>query len=70
VDARPVALQSAGLYAGSTGIFVPPVRVLRNLTNLVGGWVASRTGLRFTLVVGLGLQVVALGGDDFLPLSA
>jgi hypothetical protein len=30
-------------------------------TNLVGGWVASRTGLRFTLVLGLLLQVVALG---------
>ena len=31
------------------------------VTNLVGGWVASRTGLRFTLVFGLVLQVVALG---------
>jgi predicted MFS family arabinose efflux permease len=31
------------------------------VTNLVGGWVASRTGVRFTLVVGLLLQVVALG---------
>jgi hypothetical protein len=31
------------------------------VTNLVGGWVASRSGLRFTLVVGLALQVVALG---------
>jgi predicted MFS family arabinose efflux permease len=31
------------------------------VTNLVGGWVASRTGLRFTLVLGLLLQVVALG---------
>jgi MFS family permease len=30
-------------------------------TNLVGGWLASRTGLRFTLVLGLGLQVIALG---------
>ena len=30
------------------------------VTNLVGGWVASRTGLRFTLVLGLVLQVVAL----------
>ena len=30
------------------------------LTNLVGGWMASRTGLRLTLVVGLILQVVAL----------
>jgi hypothetical protein len=31
------------------------------VTNLVGGWLAARTGLRFTLVVGLGLQVLALG---------
>jgi predicted MFS family arabinose efflux permease len=30
------------------------------VTNLVGGWVASRTGLRFTLVLGLVLQVAAL----------
>lgn len=30
------------------------------VTNLVGGWLAARTGLRLTLVVGLGLQVVAL----------
>ena len=31
------------------------------LTNLVGGWLAARTGLRLTLVLGLALQVVALG---------
>src|SRR5206468_3625586 len=31
------------------------------VTNLIGGWVASRTGVRFTLVLGLVLQVVALG---------
>ena len=31
------------------------------VTNLVGGWLAARTGLRFTLVVGLALQVFALG---------
>jgi MFS family permease len=30
------------------------------VTNLVGGWVASRTGVRATLVFGLVLQVVAL----------
>ncbi len=30
------------------------------VTNLVGGWLAARTGLRFTLVLGLGLQAVAL----------
>ena len=30
------------------------------ITNLVGGWLAARTGLRLTLVLGLALQVVAL----------
>ena len=30
------------------------------VTNLVGGWVASRTGVRFTLVLGLVLQMFAL----------
>lgn len=36
------------------------------VTNLVGGWLAARTGLRFTLAFGLGLQVVALGLLGFL----
>src|SRR3954462_4405541 len=36
------------------------------VTNLVGGWVASRTGVRFTLVLGLVLQVIALGLLAFL----
>ena len=31
------------------------------VTNLVGGWLAARTGLRLTLAAGLTLQVVALG---------
>lgn len=31
------------------------------VTNLVGGWLAAQTGLRLTLVLGLALQVVALG---------
>jgi predicted MFS family arabinose efflux permease len=30
------------------------------VTNLVGGWMASRTGVRFTLALGLSLQVLAL----------
>ncbi len=30
------------------------------LTNLLGGWVGSRTGLNRTLTAGLGLQIVAL----------
>ncbi len=35
------------------------------LTNLLGGWVGSRTGLNRTLVIGLGMQVVALGALTF-----
>src|SRR5882762_6886371 len=31
------------------------------VTNLIGGWLAARTGLRLTLVLGLTLQVIALG---------
>ena len=31
------------------------------VTNLLGGWLAARMGLRVTLVAGLGLQVAALG---------
>src|ERR1039457_7195864 len=31
------------------------------ITNLVGGWVATRLGLKTTLFTGLGIQVVALG---------
>ncbi len=31
------------------------------VTNLLGGWLASRMGLRVTLVAGLALQVAALG---------
>lgn len=31
------------------------------VTNLLGGWLASRMGLRVTLMAGLGLQVAALG---------
>ena len=30
------------------------------VTNLVGGWIGSRFGLRITLYVGLSLQVLAL----------
>src|SRR3954463_10507872 len=36
------------------------------VTNLVGGWLAARTGLRLTLALGLVLQVVALGLLAFL----
>lgn len=31
------------------------------VTNLVGGWIGARFGLRFTLYAGLGVQVAALG---------
>ncbi len=30
------------------------------ITNLLGGWLASHTGLRLTLFTGLGLQIIAL----------
>ncbi len=35
------------------------------LTNLLGGWVGSRTGLNRTLVIGLGMQIVALNALTF-----
>ena len=35
------------------------------LTNLLGGWVGSRTGLNRTLVIGLGMQIVALSALSF-----
>lgn len=31
------------------------------VTNLVGGWLAARLGLKATLFIGLGIQIVALG---------
>ena len=36
------------------------------VTNLAGGWLAARTGVRFTLVGGLALQVFALGALSLL----
>ncbi len=35
------------------------------VTNLLGGWVGSRTGINCTLIVGLGRQIVALGALTF-----
>jgi predicted MFS family arabinose efflux permease len=35
------------------------------VTNLIGGWVGSRTGLNRTLVAGLGMQVVGLTALSF-----
>ncbi|MBA3864971.1 MAG: organoarsenical effux MFS transporter ArsJ [Solirubrobacterales bacterium] len=37
------------------------------LTNLVGGWLAARFGLRTTLYLGLGTQVLALAMVGFAP---
>ena len=37
------------------------------LTNLVGGWLAARFGLRTTLFMGLGTQVLALAMLGFAP---
>ena len=39
------------------------------VTNLVGGWLAARLGLRFTLVGGLGTQLVALAMLAVAPAS-
>ena len=35
------------------------------VTNLIGGWAGARTGLNRTLLLGLGLQVIALVGLTF-----
>jgi MFS transporter, APGE family, 1-arseno-3-phosphoglycerate exporter len=37
------------------------------ITNLVGGWLAARLGLKATLVMGLAVQVVALGMLGLVP---
>ena len=39
------------------------------VTNLVGGWLAARLGLRFTLVAGLGTQLLALSMLAIAPES-
>ena len=39
------------------------------LTNLVGGWLAARAGLRTTLLGGLGAQLLALGMLGLVPAS-
>ena len=39
------------------------------VTNLVGGWLAARLGLRFTLLAGLGIQLFALGMLAIAPES-
>src|SRR3954471_3983546 len=36
------------------------------VTNLLGGWLAARLGLRVTLFAGLSLQIVALGMLSFV----
>ena len=48
---RPVELAFLFLFYELFGV----------VTNLLGGWIASRMGLRTTLLAGLALQVVALG---------
>ncbi|CAN5436986.1 organoarsenical effux MFS transporter ArsJ [soil metagenome] len=37
------------------------------ITNLVGGWIAARFGLKTTLFMGLGVQIVALGMLGVVP---
>ncbi len=39
------------------------------VTNLVGGWLAARLGLKSTLVMGLGTQIVAVGMLAVVPAS-
>ena len=39
------------------------------VTNLVGGWLAARVGLRITLMMGLAIQVLALLMLGFAPMS-
>lgn len=39
------------------------------ITNLVGGWLAARLGLRATLLGGLGVQLAALGMLGLVPAS-
>src|ERR1039458_8855616 len=39
------------------------------VTNLVGGWLAARVGLRVTLMMGLAIQVLALLMLGFAPMS-
>jgi predicted MFS family arabinose efflux permease len=39
------------------------------VTNLVGGWLATRLGLKITLFMGLAIQIVALGMLGFAPAS-
>jgi len=47
----PVALAMLFMLYELLGVF----------TNLIGGWVGARNGLKATLVAGLGLQIIALG---------
>ena len=39
------------------------------VTNLVGGWIAARLGLKVTLFAGLGVQILALGALGLVPES-
>ena len=39
------------------------------VTNLVGGWLAARLGLKTTLFLGLGVQIVALGMLGLAPVE-
>ncbi len=55
----PIAVASLFLFYEFFGI----------VTNLVGGWLAARLGLRFTLLAGLGTQLVALAMLALAPAS-
>lgn len=52
-------LHSLGYTAWEVAVMFLGYEFFGVVTNLVGGWLAARTGLKTTLFIGLGLQIVA-----------
>ena len=59
-DARAVALQSPWVRPDRDRVPLFALRILRVVTNLLGGWIAARSGVKVTLYGGLALQIGAL----------
>ena len=59
-DARPVLLLRARLHPFEVASLFLFYEVFGIVTNLVGGLLAARFGLKTTLFAGLGMQIVAL----------
>ncbi|HVN90193.1 MAG TPA: hypothetical protein VMT61_10305 [Candidatus Binataceae bacterium] len=59
-DARAVALQSPWVRPDRDRVPLFALRILRVVTNLLGGWVAALSGVKVTLYGGLALQIGAL----------